>query len=102
MILVFITCATEPEAQKIGETLVEQNLAACAHIMPPHQSIYRWQGKIERATEYNLLVKTQSHHFEQIRKTAQQLHSYEVPAIFSVPVTHVSNPYLNWLVEQTS
>lgn len=101
MILIFVTCVSEAEAENIAKLVIDKNLAACAHIMPPHKSIYRWQGKVEQAAECNLLIKTQSHHFDAVRDTVIQSHSYEVPAIFAMPVTHIHEPYADWLRAQT-
>lgn len=101
MIVIFVTCADEDEAQKIAEKLIQDHLAACVHIMPPHQSLYRWQGKIERAMECNILIKTQAHLFAPICDEILKLHSYEVPALFSLPVENCHEAYKVWLAEQT-
>lgn len=102
MIFILATCTDSAQAEAIGRTLVEQRLAACAHIMQPHRSIYRWQGKVETAQEVNLLIKTRAPLFEDVRKAVVALHSYEVPAIVSWPVSAGHEPYLAWLTEQTA
>lgn len=102
MIFILVTCADNEEAKTIAHALVEERLAACVHIMPPHNSVYRWQGKLEQAQEVNILIKTQSHLFESVGARVRALHSYEVPCIVSWTVEKGHPPYIEWLVQQTS
>ncbi|MBU0858542.1 MAG: divalent-cation tolerance protein CutA [Alphaproteobacteria bacterium] len=101
MIFVFVTCVDEAEAARIAEMVVEQKLAACAHIMPPHRSVYRWQGKVEQAAEVNLLIKTRADLFEDVRSAVAAAHSYDVPCIVSWPVTDAHAPFLDWVQAET-
>lgn len=100
MISILVTCADEAEATRIADHVVEHRLAACAQIMPPHRSVYRWQGKIERAAETNLLIKTEDALYPAIRDAVTALHSYTVPAIIAWPATAVNEPYAQWLAGQ--
>jgi len=96
-IVVFMTAPHAEEAGRIAETLVEKRLAACVQILPEMQSIYRWQGKIEREREVLLIAKTGSSKFDELEKEVRALHSYDTPEIVAVPLTAGSNPYLAWL-----
>jgi periplasmic divalent cation tolerance protein len=96
-IAVFITAANREEASRLAETLVEKRLAACVQILPEIESVYRWQGKIERQREVLLIAKTTQSRFEELEKEVRALHSYETPEIVALPLSAGSSPYLEWL-----
>ena len=98
-LVVFMTAADGAEAARLADMLVGSRLAACVQIMPEMQSVYRWQGKIERATEVLLIAKTVASKFEELEREVRLLHSYETPEIIALPVTATSAPYLAWLRE---
>ncbi len=98
-ILVLSTAGSERDAGNIAHSLLERRQAACVNILPRITSVYRWEGKVQRAEECLLLIKTTRDAFEQVRQTIQELHSYEVPECISVPIENGSTPYLEWLGE---
>jgi len=100
-IVVFVTCGSEDEALKIARALVEEKLAACANMISPLRSIYRWEGKICDEKEWLLLIKTRQSRFEDLAKRVKALHSYSVPEIIALPITEGSPAYLNWISENT-
>ncbi len=100
-IQVFTTTGTQEEARKIAAALVDQRLAGCVQIAGPIQSVYRWQGKMETATEWQCWIKTRRDCFDQVEQAICKLHSYDVPEILAVPIVAVSGAYLKWLREQT-
>ena len=100
-VVVFITCGSEEEASKIAHALVDERLAACANMISPIRSIYRWQGKICDEREWLLVVKTRETRFQDLEKRVKSLHSYEVPEIISLPILAGSSSYLSWLEEST-
>lgn len=91
------TCADQEQAERIARHLVEQHLAACVNILPVVQSIYRWQGTVESATEVLILIKTDADHSKQVQLAIASLHSYEVPEFILLPVAGGSELYLEWL-----
>lgn len=97
----FVMAADEKEAARIARALVEENLAACANIVGPVRSIYRWRGAIEDAREFMLIVKTRARLFDRMAARVKELHSYEVPEIIALPLTAGWKPYLDWIVEST-
>jgi periplasmic divalent cation tolerance protein len=101
-IAVFMTASEGQEAVRIAEALVEKGLAACVQILPQMQSVYRWQGKVERQREVLLIAKTVSSRFEELEKEVRALHSYETPEIVAVPLLAGSTPYLAWLEKNVS
>jgi periplasmic divalent cation tolerance protein len=100
-IVVFVTCGSEEEALKIANALVESRLAACANLVAPIRSIYRWEGKIWDEKEWLLIIKTEKHRFEELEKRVKSLHSYSVPEIISLPIVEGSSAYLDWIRENT-
>jgi periplasmic divalent cation tolerance protein len=96
-IVVFMTAANREEAQRLAEMLVERRLAACVQIMAEMESVYRWQGKIERQAEILLIAKTVSGKFAELEREVRSVHSYETPEIVAFPLTDGSRPYLDWL-----
>ena len=101
-IVVFMTAANGEEAARLADMLVGAHLAACVQILPEIESVYRWQGKIERQSEVLLLAKTTSSRFDELEKEVRALHSYDTPEIIAVPVTAGSTPYLDWLESSTA
>ena len=100
--LILTTAGSEEEADKIAQALVERQLAACVNIVPQVKSTYRWQGKVEEAQEWLLIVKTTAAMFEKVRGTIAELHSYDLPECISVPIEDGSVEYLNWIGESVS
>ena len=96
-IVVLMTAANGEEAARLADMLIGAHLAACVQILPEMESVYRWQGKIERQPEILLLAKTTQAKFEDLQREVRALHSYETPEIIAVPVVAASTPYLEWL-----
>ena len=96
-IVVFMTAANGEEATRLADMLVGAHLAACVQILPEMESVYRWQGKIERQSEVLLLAKTTQAKFAELEREVRALHSYDTPEIVAVPITASSAPYLKWL-----
>lgn len=100
-IVIFITASSEEEAEKIGKTLVEERLTACANIIPQIRSIFHWEGKICDEREVLLIAKSKESLFEMIKDRVIELHSYDVPEIIGLPIHSGSADYLNWIDEVT-
>jgi periplasmic divalent cation tolerance protein len=96
-VVVLVTAASRDEAERIGDALVEAMVAACATIVPGVTSIYRWEGRMERAEEWLLIIKTRSDVLGELIERVHALHSYEVPEVLALPVVGGSEAYLRWL-----
>jgi periplasmic divalent cation tolerance protein len=94
--VVLTTAGSGDEARRIAAALVEGKLAACVSIVPKILSIYRWQGRVEEAEEWMLLIKT-SAVFERVRDAIKELHSYELPECICISIDDGSPEYLKWL-----
>jgi periplasmic divalent cation tolerance protein len=97
--IVLSTCADREQAERIAHRLVEQQLAACVNLLPAVQSIYRWQGKVESASEVLMVIKTRADLVPEVELTIANLHSYEVPEFLVLPVFGGSHAYLAWLTD---
>jgi periplasmic divalent cation tolerance protein len=100
-IIVLITAPNEEDAAKIGRTLVEEKLAACANIIQSIRSIYRWQGRIEDEQETLVIAKTRNELFDRLKEKVIALHPYSVPEIIALPIVAGSESYLNWIRQET-
>ena len=98
-IIVFMTAANGEEATRLADMLIGAHLAACVQILPEMESVYRWEGKIERQSEILLLAKTSAGKFADLEREVRALHSYETPEIVAVPILAGSTPYLTWLTQ---
>ena len=101
-ILIWTNVPDAATADLLAQLLVEQNLAACVNILPPIQSVYTWQGAIERAVEVTLMIKTTQARYAQVEVAIKQNHPCEVPEIIAVPVTAGLPAYLQWVVASTT
>ncbi|MFH2145563.1 MAG: divalent-cation tolerance protein CutA [Candidatus Omnitrophota bacterium] len=99
-IVVFVTCANEAQANNIGRKLLKNKLAACVNKVKVN-SIFTWQGKIEKAREVLLTIKTKKNLFRKVEKTVKSLHSYEVAEIIALPIITANSQYLDWIKEST-
>lgn len=99
--LIYTTWPDAQTAQRAARSLVEQGLAACANILGPMNSIYRWQGKIEMAGEVPVLFKTTTRQAAELVDRIASLHPYDVPAVVAWEVDEASShaPFLDWIRE---
>lgn len=101
-VVVYTTFPGLVEAERVGKELVERRLAACANILPGMVSHYRWEGKVERAEEVVMLIKTRASLAGDVSAAIRELHSFDVPAIVVIPLESVEGNYLGWLLESTA
>ena len=101
VLLVLTNCPDVEVADRIARTIVEQQLAACVNRLAPVESVYRWQGAVERATEVPLLIKTTRERYAEIEQAIRALHPYEVPEIIAMPVSAGLASYLRWVADET-
>ena len=101
-IVILITAKNVREANKIADKLVESKLIACANVVKSVYSIFRWQGKIDKAHETLLILKSKKSCFPKIVKMVKKYHSYDVPEIIALPITGGSKDYMNWIKSNCS
>ncbi len=101
-LVVFVTSGSADEASRLADALVGERLAACVNIVPGVLSTYRWQGAVERASEWLLIIKTVKPRLPALIARVEALHAYTVPEVLALPVADGARPYLAWLQEQVS
>ncbi|WP_174873586.1 divalent-cation tolerance protein CutA [Vogesella oryzae] len=89
-------------ADRLAETLVAERLAACVNILPECDSVYRWQGQLERAREIPLLIKTADTVYAALEQRIQELHPYDVPEIIALPLAAGSMAYQQWVMAEVT
>jgi periplasmic divalent cation tolerance protein len=96
-LLVLSTSGSEAEAQKIAQELVQRRLAACVNIVPRIQSVYRWEGEVETAEDFLLIIKTTKARSAEVQAAIRELHSYDLPECIVVSIETGSEKYLKWI-----
>jgi len=101
-LLVITHLPDEASAQALGAALIEQRLAACVNLLAPCRSLYRWQGKVEDALEFPLLIKTTAARYAALEAAIRAGHPYELPEIIAVPITQGLPQFLAWVATETA
>jgi len=96
--IVLTTTSNLEEANRLGRTLVEERLAACATLIPAVESIYQWKGKLETSSEAMLMLKTGADQLVALEARLRELHSYETPEFLVLKVEAGSHDYLAWML----
>ncbi len=100
-LLCLCTCPDADAANAIAERLLQERLCACVNLLPQVQSIYRWQGAVERAQEVLMLIKTTQARYAALEQRIAALHPYSVPEVIALPIQAGLPAYLQWLAEET-
>ncbi|OHC83907.1 MAG: cation tolerance protein CutA [Sideroxydans sp. RIFOXYB12_FULL_59_6] len=101
VLLVITTLPDRATAERIAAALVTARVAACVNVLAECTSVYRWQGKIERAAEVPMLIKTTRAAYARLEETLRSMHPYDVPEIVAMPVTAGLPSYLDWVSQET-
>jgi periplasmic divalent cation tolerance protein len=103
IILIYVTCSSEKEAEKIGELLLKKNLCGCVNVIPKMNSMYLWpvgSKRIEKSSESILIIKSVEENYRKIQSEVLKIHSYENPCILSISVKDIFQKYYQWLVNE--
>lgn len=100
-VFAYVTTKDREEALRIGKALVESRLAACANILDGMRSVYRWEGKVEEASETVLLVKTDGSRTQAVIDKVKEMHSYDCPCVAVWPLTGGNPDYLDWIRKES-
>ncbi|MEW5888489.1 MAG: divalent-cation tolerance protein CutA [Pseudomonadota bacterium] len=100
-LLVLTNLPDAAAASRLARALVESRLVACANVLAPCRSVYRWQGEIEEAEEVPLLLKTSAGRYAELEATIKAHHPYELPEIIAVPLARGLPAYLDWVAAET-
>ena len=97
VVSVYAVFGSAEEAERIGRAVVEERLAACANILGPIRSIYRWEGKVEASDEVAAIFKTHHWSADALIERIAALHSYDVPCIATWPIDKILRSYADWV-----
>lgn len=95
--LVFTTCPDVSTAESIAQALVDERLVACANVLPPIRSFYRWRGQTESAAEQLLILKIRARDYSAVEQRIVALHPYELPEVIAIPIASGLAGYLAWI-----
>ena len=101
VVVVFVTVPDARSARRISDALVGERLAACVTAVPGARSTYRWKGKVERASETVLLIKTRAPLVKRLERRVKELHPYDVPEVLAVRANSGEGRYVRWIGEST-
>ncbi len=96
--LVLCTFPDAETARQIGTLAVEDQVAACVNLLPGIESIYRWEGKVEAATEVLAIFKTTSEAWPVFAEWLREAHPYDTPEIIAVDPEEVEPRYRAWVL----
>jgi periplasmic divalent cation tolerance protein len=96
-VIVLTTFPADQDPMALARTLVDERLAACVNVLPLMQSIYRWQDKVEQASEHQLIIKTTAARVEALKQRLHHLHPYDVPELLVLTISDGAESYLRWL-----
>lgn len=101
ILLVLTNLPDRAAALKLADAVIDAKAAACVNVLAACTSVYRWQGKLERAEETPLLIKTTAASYEALQALILRLHPYELPEIIAVPLARGLPGYLQWVAQET-
>ena len=101
VLVILVTVENQEEAIRIGEGMVNARLAACANIITGIRSIYRWKGKVVKAQEVLLILKSTRPLYRALEKAIKAIHTYETPEILALPVKEGLDQYMGWVRDET-
>jgi periplasmic divalent cation tolerance protein len=100
-VLVLTTLPADADGPAFARRLIEQRLAACVNLLPPMESVYRWEGQIEQETERQVVIKTTSQHVPALWEGVRDLHPYDIPEFIVLPIVDGNDAYLRWIGDST-
>ena len=98
LLILYTTWPDAETAEACARAAVEQRLAACANLLAPMRSIYRWEGKIQVQAETPMLLKTTGRAAARLRELILRYSPYDVPCILAIPTDSANcDPrYMDW------
>ena len=97
MVMVLSSCSNENTADALSEKIIESRLAGCIKMLPVKSSFYMWEGKLMKASEVLIVIKTLKDKVEQLERFIIENHEYEIPEVIVIPVMKVNKDYIAWM-----
>jgi len=92
-------CASIKEAETIGNALLTKKLVACINIIPEMQSLFEWEGELQKEKEVQMQCKTIEARAKEVIAYIEKHASYDIPAIYGFPLHYVNDSYAQWVQE---
>lgn len=93
----YCTFPDEDTARKICARLVEENTIACANLLGPMNSIYKWKGELQQEKEWAAIMKTSALKQATLKERIRETHPYENPCLVFLPVEDGLPAFLQWV-----
>jgi periplasmic divalent cation tolerance protein len=100
-VLILTTLPAGADAAAFATALVDAQLAACVNLLPVMESVYRWEGRVQRDSERQLIIKTSRERVATLWQRVRELHPYDVPEFIVLPIVDGNDAYLRWIGEAT-
>ncbi|GAB2994579.1 divalent-cation tolerance protein CutA [Amycolatopsis acidiphila] len=100
-VIVTTTTDSAEAARDLAAQAVAAKLGACAQIVGPITSVYRWEGEVRTDAEWRVEIKTAADRVPPLVSLLKSVHSYDIPEIIATPIEGGSADYLDWLVSET-
>ena len=100
-VLILTTLPADADAPAFAQALVESRLAACVNLLPVMESVYRWEGRVQRDSERQLILKTSRERVATLWQRVRELHPYDVPEFIVLPIVDGNDAYLRWIGDST-
>ena len=100
-VLILTTLPADADVVAFAKALVEERLAACVNLLPAMESVYRWEGRVERESERQVIIKTTRERTETLWERVRELHPYEVPEFVVLAIVDGNDAYLRWIADST-
>jgi periplasmic divalent cation tolerance protein len=100
-VLILTTLPAGFDAAAFAEALVDAHLAACVNLLPVMESVYRWDGRVQRDSERQLILKTSRDRVAALWTRVRELHPYDVPEFIVLPIVDGHDAYLQWIGAST-
>ena len=100
-LLVVTNLPDRAAAERLADTVIAKNLAACVNILAPCRSVYRWKGAVQHDEEHPMLIKTTQERYGALEQTLREGHPYELPEIIAVPIERGLPAYLDWVAAES-
>jgi len=101
-VVVWTTVSPTADARRLATILVGERLAACVNVLAEMESVYRWKGDVEAASERQVIMKTTARRVPALQARVHELHDYQVPEFIVLPLVGGSEGYLDWIRESTA
>lgn len=102
VIAVLTNLPDSESAFNLARAVVQLRLAACANVLPPVTSCYRWEGRDEEAVEHPVLIKSTRERYPELEAAIRARHPYSVPEIIAWAITAGLPDYLAWVEAETA